>query len=186
MKQIKDLKITTKEGFSVKNLERFPSMEYGEEGGIQADLYYKGDKIMTVFDEGNGGCANCYTTELYSTKMGEIKSAALKFLQRCDKNWDKYDFLKNKTAKDIDDDDFLGIVVIIEDKYEIYKTVNKSFKDGFKAVAVLTNDFKRAYLQYRVSDVTMDEVKLHMFEKDLIQQYPSVEIIYDIKELTNL
>ena len=57
MKQVKDLRITTKEGFSVKNLQRFPSMEYGEDGGLQADLYCNGDFLMTVFDAGDGGCA---------------------------------------------------------------------------------------------------------------------------------
>lgn len=176
MKQIRDLGITTKEGFSIKNLQRFPSMEWGEDGGLQADLYYKGDKIMVVYDAGNGGSAITYTTELYSMKMGEIKTAALTFLKRCDDNWDKYDFLRNKAAKDIDDDDFESIVTVIEERYGVMYQLKKSFKNGYKSVAVLKNDLHIDYLQYKVDDVTMDEVKSYLVRNNLDKKYTGVEL----------
>lgn len=176
MKQIRDLGITTKEGFSVENLKRFPSMEWGEDGGLQADLFYKGDKIMTVFNAGDGGCAICHTTELYSTKMGEIKTAALAFLKRCDDNWDKYDFLRNKTAKDIDDDDFGSVVTVIEDHYYIVSQLIKSFRNGYKTVVVLKNDLHIDYLQYKVDDVTIDEVKSYLNKNNLDKKYTDFKL----------
>lgn len=176
MKQIRDLGITTKEGFSVENLKRFPSMEWGEDGGLQADLFYKGDKIMTVFNAGDGGCAICHTTELYSTKMGEIKTAALAFLKRCDDNWDKYDFLRDKAAKDIDDDDFESTVTVIEERYDLLSQLKKSFRNGYKYVAVLKNDLRIDYLQYKVDDVTMDEVKSYLVKNNLDKKYTNIKL----------
>ena len=186
MKQIRDLEITTKEGFSVKNLKRFPSMEYGENGGVEADVYYNGDLIMTVFDEGNGGCAITYTKELYNLKKGEINGKALTCLKRLDKNWDKYDWLKEKTPKDIDDDDWLGIVNIIEDYYDDYKQVKKAFKDGYKTIAVLSNDFQKAYLRYRVGDITIKEVEAYLNAHNLTKTYPDIYIINDLAKATTI
>ena len=184
MKQVRDLLITSKEGFSVKNLKRFPSMEYGEDGGLEADLYYKGDKVMTVYDAGDGGCASCSTTELFSMKTGEIKDAALRFLKRCDENYGVYDFLKKKKAKDVDDDDFECVVNLIEERFDDYKRVAKSFKDGFKAVAVLKNNIKTYYLSYHVIDVTEDEVNDYLTKNNL--KYKINTIVRDPKELLTL
>lgn len=177
MKNIKDCLITSKEGFSVENLQRFPSMEWGDEGGLQADLLYKGDKIMTVFNEGNGGCAVCHTTELYSTKMGEIKSAALDFLKRKDKNWDKYDFLRDKTYQDIDDDDFEGVVLLIEERFDDIKAVSKFFNEGFKSVGIAKNDLKTIYLRYRVEDISNEEVRDYLDKNLAKDNYTDVEIV---------
>lgn len=186
MKHVKDLKVTTKEGFSVMNLERFPSMEYGDNGGVRADLYYKGDKIMTVYDAGNGGCAIAYTNELYSLKTWEIKTKALELLKRADENFNKFDFLKNKTAKDIDDDDFLAIVNLIEERYDDYKQVDKALKSGFKCVAVLSNDFSKSYLRYRVSDVTVDEVNSYLIDNNLAKKYKDITIYKDTKSVATI
>jgi len=83
MKDIKDLKITTAEGLSVKNYKRFPSSEWGEEGGMQADLYLKGVHVGTVYDAGDGGESNFYgSTKEYDVEA--LKTASFNFLSRKD------------------------------------------------------------------------------------------------------
>ena len=180
MKNIRDLGITTKEGFSVKNLKRFPSMEWGEEGGLTADLYYKGAKILSLYQEGNGGSAMA----TYNEMSLDIKRAALDFLKRCDKAYDTYEFLIRKTAKDINDDDFEAVINCIEERYDIIKNVKKAFKKDYKSVAVLGDDLRFDYLQYRVSDITLDEVKTYLKKNKLDKKYFYIQLYKITDDLT--
>ena len=176
MKDIKNLGITTSEGFSVKNLKRFPSMEWGEEGGLQADLWYKGNEVMTVYNDGNGGPAICYYTDYGKKIMDVLKTNALSFLKRKDDNFNKYDWLRNKTAKDIDDDDFESVVNCIEERYYECKELKKSFKKGFKSVAILSNDYKKDFLQYRIDGVTYQQVKDYLVRNKLDKNYSKIDL----------
>ena len=97
MKDIKDLKITTAEGLSVKNYKRFPSSEWGEEGGMQADLYLKGVHVGTVYDAGDGGESNFYgSAKEYDVEA--LKTASFNFLSRKDKDWNKYKFMPKQAS----------------------------------------------------------------------------------------
>ena len=42
-------------GFQMKNIKRFPSMEYGDQGGTSATLWLDGKKIGDYIDYGDGG-----------------------------------------------------------------------------------------------------------------------------------
>lgn len=198
MKDIKRLGITTQEGFEVQNLQRFPSMEWGPEGGMQADVYYKGNKVLQVFQEGNGGPAITYAEDYYREHEVEINLQLLRFLRRVDKNYgpdSPYDWLKNKKvslikgkqhANGLDDDDWEALVNNIEDYYVDVKTAGNSFRVGFKAVACLKNDYETKYLQYRVSDITLEEVQQHMKKLKLDTKYPEVKILLPVPELSIL
>lgn len=198
MKNIKRLGITTKEGFEVRNLQRFPSMEFGEEGGLQADLYYKGKHIMGVFQEGRGGCAMTYPTDFYKTHRFELEKECLNFLKRVDKSYgpdSPYDWLRNKKVRVsdnskpqmefINDDDWEAVVINIEEYYGEVKSAAKSFRAGYKAVACLKSDIEIGYLQYKVADVTEQEVR-DFLKRNGLEKYTEVKILLPTPELSIL
>ena len=172
MKRVSDLKITTKEGFHIKNLQRFPSMEYGEDGGLKADIYYNRNLIGTLFNAGDGGCARMDFTEYGRKNLGTLKVAALSFVKRCDRDWDKYDFLKDKNASAFDDDDWEALVITIEQRYDDVKTIKQSFRKGYKSVCIISNDVERQYIAYKVDGVTLDEVLNYIKRRGLDKTYP--------------
>ena len=186
MKSIKDLKIKTKEGFEVKNLERFPSMEFGPEGGLKADLYYQGNHILNLYQAGNGGCAFAHPTSYYKEHKLEINAQGLSFLKRVDEYYgpnSPYDFLKNKTAADMSDDDWEGIINHIEEYYDDIVSAAKSFKEGYKAVVSMKSDYQTSYLAYHVSDITLEEVRVYMKKEGLDKKYKDIKILLPTPEL---
>ena len=188
MKHIKNLKIKTVEGLEVGDLKRFPSMEWGEEGGLQAKLYLNGIPVGTLYQEGNGGCADfTYDNSDMRTKVAE---ACLTFLKRVDANYgpkSKYEWLKNKTAKDINDDDIEAVINNIEERYDDVQVAKKIFKQGYKAVALLKNDYQTQYLQYKVADITVAEVREWLIHHpDIKKKYPEVTLIRSTDNLTVL
>lgn len=199
MKNIKNLGITTKEGFEVKNLQRFPSMEWGDEGGMQADVYFEGNHIMQVFQEGNGGCAITYPTEYFKSHRFALERECLNFLKRVDKSYgpnSPYEWLKNKKVAvsdnskpfetTINDDDWEALVNNIEEYYDDVKSAANSFRAGFKAVVCLKNDLETGFLQYRVADVTEQEVRDFLKKKGLDKKYTEVKILLPTPELSIL
>lgn len=186
MKSIKDLKIKTKEGFEVKNLERGYSLEWGPGGSLIAELYYKGKHIMRVYQEGNGGCAITYQEDYYREHKTEIDSQCLRFLKRVDKNYgpeSPYDWLRDKEINKIDDDDWETVVNNIEEYYDDVKAAAKSFRAGYKAVVSMKNDYQTSYLQYRVSDITLEEVRIYMKKEGLDKKYKDIKILLPTPEL---
>ncbi len=186
MKSIKNLGITTVEGFEVKNLERGYSLEWGPEGSLVAELYYKGKHIMRVYQEGNGGCAVTYTEDYYREHKAEIDLQCLCLLQRVDKSYgpdSQYSWLKNKTADKINDDDWEAVVNNIEEYYDDVKTAMKSFMVGYKAVVAMKNDYQTSYLQYKVPDVTMTEVKAYMKKNKLDKKFDEIKILLPTRDL---
>lgn len=179
MKQINDLGITTIEGLSVKNLQRFPSMEWGPTGGLSADVFYKGKKILNLYQAGNGGCAVTYMTEYGNTILGEVREAGLSFLRRRDTAYTdgKYDWLTKKTVKTFNDDDWEAVVNCMEERYDDIKEAAKCFKKGYKAVALLKNYCETSLLQYRVEDITLEEVTDYLKQHELNKRFTSVTIV---------
>ena len=155
MKQIKNFKTITKEGFSIANLQRFPSREWGEEGGFQADVLFNNQKIAKVFQEGDGGCADVYfEKDLTEELLTEVKENLISFLKRydyCYQESSPYEWLKKKTAREIGDDEFEALVVNIEEAEETFKSALKKFKPGVNCVAsikhITENGFSNNYLQ---------------------------------------
>ena len=191
MKNIKRLGITTIEGFEVRDLQRFPSMEWGDEGGMKAVLYYKGNQIMQVLQEGNGGPAITYTSDYYREHKTEIDLQCLRFLKRVDESYgpnSKYDWLRDKKVDQINDDDWEAVVNNIEEYYDDVKGAAKQFRAGYKAVVVLKTDCQTSYLSYRVSDVTKDEVKQWLAQNDTANRYnhDNIRILKPEVELNTL
>ncbi|MBQ0142029.1 MAG: hypothetical protein KBT06_04395 [Prevotellaceae bacterium] len=188
MKHIANLGITTKEGFSVKQLERFPSMEWGDEGGMRADLYYKNIRICQVFQEGNGGEAIAYMDAKLNEKLlKEVQKAALACLKRLEPNSygpQGYDWLKNKTPSKIDDGDYEAVVNNIEQYYDDLKQAKKIFKKGYTAVAVIDNYFKVSYLYCDFK--TIEETKAYLTEKHPNLKYDSLRLIVNSPNLSTL
>lgn len=151
MKQIKDLGISTKEGLTVKNLQRFPSMEWGEEGGLQAELWLGNHSYLgTLFQAGNGGPADfTWNGNLKKENKDKIKSYVHAFLLRNDKDYgpnSKYDFMKNKTPETIDDDDIEVLISIIEDEYIKRDKAEKLFKKGYNTVVAVNKGYEYTFL----------------------------------------
>ena len=129
MKDIKNLGIKTQEGFEVRNLNRFPSLEWGEEGGLEADLYLNGVWAGTIFQAGEGGCAS-FTYANLGVEEKELAEKGLAFLKRCDESYgpnSKYEWLRDKTVAKFDDDDIEAIVNTIEEYYDDVKTMEMSY-----------------------------------------------------------
>lgn len=189
MKNIKRLGITTIEGFEVRDLQRFPSMEWGPEGGLQADLYYKGNKIMQVLQEGNGGPALTYTEDYYREHKTEIDLQCLRFLKRIDENYgpnSEFASLRNKRTNNIDDDDWEAVVNNIEEYYDDVKQAGKSFRAGYKAVAALKAPWQTDYLQFYNPNITDEDVSKWLEKNDPKGKYTHYRILKQVLELTTL
>lgn len=103
MIQINDFMIKTFEGLSVKNYKTFPSREWGDNGGMQADIYLHDKHVGQIYDAGDGGMANMTFAD--KSLVNDFKVACFKFLRRIDKEYrnNKY---SAKRAKDVNDDDY--------------------------------------------------------------------------------
>lgn len=158
MKNVKNLKIKTKEGLEVRNLQRFPSMEWGEEGGLSAELWMNGKIIATVFNAGDGGPADAE----FKDNSIEAKSAILTFLQRVDPSYGpdtEYDWLKGKTVDSVDDEDVEAAVIMIEGKYQDMQMAKKQLKGDIQRVFVYeTSDGMISSVTTRNISSTNDQV----------------------------
>lgn len=140
MQNIKKLKAKTKENLEVRNYQTFPSMEWGENGGLRADIYFNNKFLARVFQEGNGGCAIAYMQTKNETEWGEFKKACYDFLLRNDK-----DFRQDKTAETIDDDDLERVVNLIYERHCHIKEGEKALKNHFGKVAVCDRGYRYMY-----------------------------------------
>lgn len=132
MKQIKKFSTITKEGFSIKNLERFYGPEWGEDAAFRADILYNGQKIANIYQPGDGGCADArFDRSLTQDQITEIKEKLISFLKRFDFMYQEktgYEHLKKKTAKDVSDDQFEDLVTSIEISEDNFKSAKKLLK----------------------------------------------------------
>ena len=110
MKHSKIVRVRTLEGLSIKDYKTFPSHEWGDDGGMQADIYLKGTLVGTIFDAGEGGMADFYPTSTADIKS--FKEACFKFLKRKDKDYFKYEFMP-KQASAMNEDDYVCVVDLI-------------------------------------------------------------------------
>ena len=155
MKNIKDLKIKSIEGLEVRNVKTFPSMEWGEDGGLEADIYYQGKFAVRIFQEGNGGCA--LDTEQDDAVLTAAKPAMLTLLKRLVKGYSYYSWLKTKTVKTLDADDYESIANLFIEQYDLIKDAKKGFKKGFKsAITVITDSLIQT--AYSMNEITVQEV----------------------------
>lgn len=176
MKNIKDLKVITKEGLSVKNLQRFPSMEWGEEGGLEADLYFNGELAANIFNEGCGGCASVS----WKIETPEFKKACFDFLCRVDSSYgpnSEYEWLRGKTADKIDDDDLESVVINIEARYSDIQAAKKIIKQGFKAAAAVKSARLIKYLSLKTDNITKENIKYYLQVKGLDKEYSEIYIL---------
>ena len=179
VKQIKDLKISTKEGLKIKELQRFPSQEFGPTGGLQAEVWL-GDHtyVGTLFQAGDGGMANfTWNGNLTTETREQIKQYVFDFLIRNDEDFgpkSKYEFMRDKTPAKINDDDFESLICILEEEYDTRKEIAKSFKKGFKSVARINQGYQFSYVQYYVSDITEKEVSDFLKKKNIA--YETIDI----------
>lgn len=182
MKNIKDLGVITEEGIEIKELKRFPSMEWGEEGGLQAAIFLDGEFMGTLFQAGEGGCANfsCPSAVAYQ----KIAEAGCAFLKRTNKDYGpetKYSWLKNKTVANMNDDDFEAVVTTIEEEADKRAQATKGLAKGYKAVVAIEQEFQFSYLYYQCSDITDQEVEDFLHRKKIT--YNSFKI-YTVNTLT--
>ena len=172
MKQIKNFKTITKEGFSIANLQRFPSREWGDEGGFQADVLFNNQKIAKVFQEGDGGFADVYfEKDLTEELLTEVKDKLISFLKRYDYAYQEsspYEWLKNKTSQGVGNDEFEALVVDIEEAEGTFKSALKKFKPGVNCVASIKhteeNGFSNSYLQSLFQVPNNDEKRKEHFK----------------------
>ena len=198
MKDIKNLGIKTKEGFEVKNLKRFPSMEWGDEGGLQADIYYKGNYILQLYQAGEGGCAVTYSQPYYREHQQEINEAAFKLLQRTENDVygpnAKYAWMAHQNADQVNDDDWESIVINMEVRQEEIANIKDFLKKN--PTVVICRDgvydryigYKRALLATNPKDIDVekrlitDAVKIYVTKK-----YPDVKFIrFDVYSSADL
>lgn len=149
MKSIKNLNITTLEGLSVRNLQRFPSMEWGPEGGMQAELWYNNKCVMTVYQAGNGGCASSSWVVEGEKLRKAVAQACLTFLKRVDEGYkpdSQYEWLQDKTADKLDDDDYEAVINNIEEYYDDVTAARKLFEKGCLTVFAVKMPYHTRYL----------------------------------------
>lgn len=148
MQNIKNLKAKTLDGLTVKNYQTFPSMEWGENGGMQADLYYKGKFLARVLQEGNGGCAISYMQTKSETEWADFKKAIFDFLLRNDKDFgpnSQYKWMRDKTPEKIDDDDMEIAINLIKLRHDHIKEAEKALKKDYGKIAIVEKGYETTY-----------------------------------------
>lgn len=110
MLDIKDLKVKTFEGLAVKNYKTFPSREWGDNGGMQADMYLNDKKIGQIFDAGDGGMGTMSFEN--DADIKGFKTVCFKFLRRLDKDY-RNSKLAPKKADELNEDDYVMAVDLI-------------------------------------------------------------------------
>lgn len=187
MKNIKNLNIKTLEGFEVKNLQRFPSMEWGDEGGCKADVWYMGAYVGTMYQEGNGGSANFdFDRSLCKSKITEINTSLLTFLKRKDPAYSKYDWLVKKTPSTMNDDDFEALVNVIEERYNDVKEAKKYFNKNYISVAFIKTDLETLYLSHQSALMSVKYVDGYMKAKQPKVKYNNIEVVSFKDDLSTL
>jgi len=157
MQNIKKLKSKSIEGLEVKNYQTFPSMEWGEDGGLRADLYYKGKFLARVLQEGNGGSAIAYMQTKNEIEWAEFKQACFDFLMRNDNNFgpnSQYDFMRDKTAEKIDDDDLEMVINLLKERHDHIKESEKALKKNYGKIAVVDKGYQ---IQYYMCSMNMTD-----------------------------
>lgn len=137
----KNLGFKTVEGLEVKNLETFPSREWGDEGGMKADIYLNGEKVGHFFNAGDGGMPDFYLENGVDRK--EVYKAFLDFLKRkdpCYQEGSPYKWLMEKSEPEkVDEDDIFAAVGLIFDKYLALKSAKKIL-ETYKYVGIKENE----------------------------------------------
>ncbi len=179
MFQIKNLKLKSKEGFEVKNLQRFPSMEYGDEGGLSADLFLDGKFVGNLYQQGNGGEAlfSWYNSKFEHDSL-EVKTKVFEFLIRNDKDFgpqSKYDFMRDKKPESIDDDDIEALINVFENYYGLNKDINKFIKQGYQTFVFIDKGCLSSWLLFRTHVVDM-AVKMNLMKNNV--KYESYKVYY--------
>lgn len=172
MKQIKNFKTITKEGFSIKNLERFYGSEWGEDSAFRADILYNNKKIAEIYQAADGGCADArLDRSLTQDQVTEIKDKLISFLKRYDYAYQEsspYEWLKNKTSQGVGNDEFEALVVDIEEAEGTFKSALKKFKTGVNCVASIRyigkDGFSSNYLQSLFQVPNNDEKREEHFK----------------------
>lgn len=126
MKSIKKLKSLATGNITVTNYKTFPSMEWGENGGMEADICVNKIPVVHIFQEGNGGCA--FDTVLNKELLSSLKENVLKVLKKHDDGYSKYDFLKDKTAEKVDADDFESFINLMAQRHDDIKLLESRNK----------------------------------------------------------
>ena len=126
MKSIKTLKSLATGNITVTNYKTFPSMEWGENGGMEADICVNKIPVVHIFQEGNGGCA--FDTVLNKELLSSLKENVLKVLKKHDDGYEKYDFLRDKTAEKVDADDFESFINLMAQRHDDIKLLESRNK----------------------------------------------------------
>lgn len=154
MQNIKKLKSKSIEGLEVRNYQTFPSMEWGEDGGLQADLYYNGKFLARIYNEGNGGCAIAYMQTKSHDEWSDFKKACFDFLIRNDKDFgpqSKYEFMRNKTPNNLNDDDFETVVNLLKERHDHIKEGERALKRNWGKIAIIDEGYKFHYFMCSAS-----------------------------------
>jgi len=186
MKDIKDLNIKTKEGLEIRNLQRFPSMEYGEDGGMKCDIYYHDHKICDVYQAGNGGCADeRYVDNITPELRQEFKQKVLACLQRLDSSYNpatsEYEWLKTKTADHIDGDDLEALELTIEDRYEDVQQAKKIFQDRWTTLGIIDREWQKDYVHCNF--LSVNEFAKWISDKHPEIKYKNLQLIFNTDNL---
>lgn len=151
MKNIKDLGIKTKEGFGVKNYQTFPSMEWGDDGGMKADVYLDDVRVGTVFQRGDGGCAD-FTWD-QSAERAAVKQKLFDTLTRLEPLFTNPEYVSvlPHTPEDCSDDEFEMLVNCIVEKRDAIKSCKEFYANGMPYTALVYEGPYVHYLGSRIS-----------------------------------
>lgn len=118
----------TKEKIEIKKFKTFPSMEWGENGGSCCDIYVKGKKVATYFNEGNGGEPNIHMVGEMNYK--ELKDLCYQANERLGLNDPRYGYEINYSCA------IECLIDYLADMKDIQKIYNKEVKKGYNYVMI--------------------------------------------------
>lgn len=113
-----------KEQITIKNIKHFPSMEWGEDGGTSADIYYKGKKILNYVNYGDGG-----EEHLYWENIDFDKEIFINAVRNCLKRLNLYNSIIIKSGDKIIECDMFGFLIM---HFEELKELERYYKKELK------------------------------------------------------
>ena len=171
--------MNTKEKLTIKNIKTFPSMEWGENGGLRCDIYLKGKKVAEYIDWGNGGEAEVrMLTDTITHK--ELQNLCYEATNRLGLNSNEYSEEINYMCA-ID-----TLVVYLQEMKDTEKMYKEKSKKGWNNLLVIKTQFNIYYCAFK--DGGAKSAENYLKEKNNLtdDKIVSMNIICDQSYFENL
>lgn len=175
MRTIKKMKVSTLEGITFKDVQLFPSMEWGDEGGHSATILYKDQEVGSYFQQGNGGCADVHINITSEKTLAEFSEAVKNATYRLE----TVHYPELKLGLDDNIEILFDILLNKSDTLDFYKKTKKKHNISHLILAEIQTSWQTAYVcqnilylksKYKAENASESDIKSFM-QKEISAKY---------------